>query len=237
MRKATFATFATSAAATLLATLLATAARAAPQTVADEACPKYAVDIAAFATCEGDRVVKPEPESPTSPPPRVLVDDEGNPLPPQVDAIPADALARTHHGHYLTAQDAYSAKHWLGRSVLFIDVRDEAAVGKMGLPGNADFNLPVARFAGDGALLPAYGFVAGVKRALAARGMDHAAPIFVVCQDGRHAALAAELLAQAGVPHVFVVRGGILGEQSAGGDAFGWVAARLPLRPAFDTGA
>lgn len=36
-------------------------AQGTPQVVGDEACPKFAVDIAAFATCEGDRVVKPAP--------------------------------------------------------------------------------------------------------------------------------------------------------------------------------
>jgi hypothetical protein len=34
-------------------------ATAAPQVVGDEACEKHAVDIAAFATCEGGRVVRP----------------------------------------------------------------------------------------------------------------------------------------------------------------------------------
>ncbi len=34
-------------------------AYAEPQTVDDSACPHYAADIASFATCEGDQVVKP----------------------------------------------------------------------------------------------------------------------------------------------------------------------------------
>jgi rhodanese-related sulfurtransferase len=51
------------AAAGALALLLALAAcplAATAQVVADEACPKYAVDIAAFATCDGDRVTNAE---------------------------------------------------------------------------------------------------------------------------------------------------------------------------------
>jgi hypothetical protein len=35
-------------------------AQGAPQVVGDEACEKYAVDIASFATCEGGSVVKPQ---------------------------------------------------------------------------------------------------------------------------------------------------------------------------------
>ncbi|HKO69286.1 MAG TPA: hypothetical protein VJU53_15920 [Burkholderiaceae bacterium] len=37
-----------------------TASSVSAQVVADDACPKYAVDIAAFATCDGDRVAKAE---------------------------------------------------------------------------------------------------------------------------------------------------------------------------------
>ena len=127
--------------ALLLALLgVAMPAAATPQTVGDEACPKYAVDIEAFATCEGDRVVKPTREAlPIAP--RVLFDDEGNPLPSSVDAIPKDPLTLTHHGHYLTAREAHQAKNWLSDSVLFIDVRDPAAAVAGGIPQNADFNF------------------------------------------------------------------------------------------------
>jgi hypothetical protein len=38
-------------------------AAASPVVVADSACPHHAIDIEAFATCEGDRVAAPEPES------------------------------------------------------------------------------------------------------------------------------------------------------------------------------
>ena len=216
-------------AAVLLALLgVAMPAAATPQTVSDEACPKYAVDIEAFATCEGDRVVKPTRFAlPAAP--RVLIDDEGNPMPSSAEAIPQDPLAQTHHGHYLTALEAHQAKHWLGDSVLFIDVRDPAAAMAGGMPQNADFHLPVMRRNEAGKLQVAYGFVGAVKRSLASRGLDHDTPIFVICANARLSALAAELLAQAGVPHVFVVRGGIDGEVSDEGKSVGWLAARLEL--------
>ena len=207
---------------------LAMPVAATPQTVGDEACPKYAVDIEAFATCEGDRVVKPTRLTlPVAP--RVLVDDEGIPMPSSAEAIPKDPLAQTHHGHYLTALEAHQAKNWLRESVLFIDVRDPAAAIAGGLPQNADFNLPVMRRDDAGKLQIAYGFVGGVKRTLASRGLDHDTSIFMICADARLSALAAELLAQAGVPHVYVVRGGIDGEVSAEGTPVGWLAARLEL--------
>ncbi|MFO1414101.1 MAG: hypothetical protein U1F10_09420 [Burkholderiales bacterium] len=40
--------------------LAAGVAHATPQVVGDEACARYAVDIAAFATCEDGRVVRPD---------------------------------------------------------------------------------------------------------------------------------------------------------------------------------
>ena len=207
---------------------LAMPVAATPQTVGDEACPKYAVDIEAFATCEGDRVVKPTRAAlPIAP--RVLVDDEGIPMPSSAEAIPQDPLAQTHHGHYLTALEAHQAKNWLRDSILFIDVRDPAAAMARGLPQNADFNLPVMRRDEVGKLQIAYGFVGAVKRTLVSRGLDHDASIFVICTNARLSALAAELLAQAGVPHVFVVRGGIEGEVFDGGGSVGWLAARLEM--------
>ena len=42
---------------------------ASPQVVGDEACARYAVDIAAFATCEDGRVVRPAEDAPAPPPP------------------------------------------------------------------------------------------------------------------------------------------------------------------------
>ena len=205
-----------------------TFAIATPQTVSDEACPKYAVDIAAFATCEGDRVVKPTGPLPIAP--RVLVDDEGNPLPSSAEAIPQDPLSRTHHAHYLTAREADQAKNWLGGSVLFIDVRDHVSAMAGGRPQHADYHMPVMRRTDDDKLQIAYGFVGTVKRTLMARGLDFDAPIFAICGNGRQSAKAAELLAQAGVPHVFVVRGGIQGELSTEENSVGRLAGLLDVK-------
>lgn len=206
-----------------------TLATATPQTVGDEACPKYAVDIAAFATCEGDRVVKPTGPLPITP--RFLVDDEGNPLPSSAEAIPQDPLAQIHYAHYLTASEADLAKKWLGRSMLLIDVRDHASAMAGGIPQNVDYHMPVMRRTDDDELQIAYGFVGAVKRTLMARGFGYDAPIFAICGNGRQSAIAAELLAQAGVPHVFVVRGGIQGELSAEENPVGRLAGRLDVEP------
>lgn len=203
-----------------------------PQTVADSACPKYSVDIAAFATCEGDRVVKPDAMIDYLPMPIALVDDAGNPLPPTLAAIPRDPLSLTDAGNYLTVSEAHAAKFWLGDTILFIDVRDEEAVHLGGTPTGIDMWQPVARPSANNRQKLAYGFTGAVKRALAARNreINNDGIVLLICKDGRNAAIAAELLTQAGVTRVFVVRGGTDGENSRHGRETGWVAAGLPMQ-------
>ena len=161
--------------------------------------------------------------------PRTLVDDEGIPLASLAAAIPDDVLSQTHHGHYLTARESYETKNWLGGAVLFVDVRDTKSAPTGAAPGNVDFNLPVTQHRASGKPQVAYGFVGTIKRTLATRGLDHDALVLVICENGRNAALAAELLAQAGVANVFVVRGGMQGEIGAIANSTGWLSAGLPL--------
>lgn len=172
--------------------------QASPQTVADSACPKYAVDIAAFATCEGDRVVAPDDEVPLRP----LVDDEGLSMPAGSAAAPRDPRARSATGLYLTPMEARAFKRWLGDSVLFVDVRAEAVVKQSGLAEAADMNI---------ALEGNSGFGQQVARQHADQISGSARLVFLICQDGHLAARAADLLARAGLPNAFVVRGGVDG--------------------------
>ncbi|MBL8515086.1 MAG: hypothetical protein JNJ55_13925, partial [Betaproteobacteria bacterium] len=79
-----------------------------PQVVSDSACEKYAVDIAAFATCENGRVTRAAPLPVARSDPawvQPLVDDAGYPMPPAPAALPRDPQSLTLAGHYLTAQD------------------------------------------------------------------------------------------------------------------------------------
>lgn len=172
--------------------------QASPQAVADSACPKYAVDIAAFATCEGDRVVAPDGEVPLRP----LVDDNGLAVPASPAAAPRDPRSRSAAGLYLTPIEARAFKRWLGDSVLFVDVRAGAAVAVSGLAEAADLNIPLE---GNG------GFGQQVARQHADQTSGSARLIFLICQDGRLAARAADLLTRAGLPNAYVVRGGVDG--------------------------
>lgn len=179
--------------------LYCAAARATPQTVADAACPKYAVDIAAFATCEGDRVVTPEEEVPLRP----LVDDDGMAMPTSPAALPRDRLSRSTTGLYLTPAEARTFKRWLGDSVLFVDVRPAEIIHTGGLAEAADTNIPLAGNVSA--------FRAAIARAMSNSRGKSASVVFLICQDGRLAARAADALAEAGFLAAFVVRGGVDG--------------------------
>lgn len=203
-------------------------AAAQPQVVADSACDKYAVDIAAFATCENGRVVRAE-SVPAVPAKQAwaqpLVDDAGVPLPTVPAALPRDRHAQTTAGHFLTAQDAHAAKAALGIALMLIDVRDASAFAAASAL-DADANVPAAgRDARELAL--------AIRDAIAHRGAEADPLIALLCRDGRVAARAADALTQQGYSRVFVVRGGLDGEVGATeGEAVGWRAANLPMRVA-----
>lgn len=158
---------------------------------------------------------------------RPVVDDDGHPMPSSDAAIPLDSLSRTEFGHYLTAREAYALKQWLGKDVLFVDIRNLSS-GEWGLlPEGADFNLPLIKSIAQGKPEFVHGFVGGIKRALATRGLHHESIVVLICIDGRSAAIGADLLAQAGVSNAFVVRGGMDGEVGSA-DHAGWHGQMLP---------
>jgi rhodanese-related sulfurtransferase len=211
-----------------LISIFTRSAYAAPQVVADSACEKYAVDIAAFATCENGRVARAETvpaiqsrQAWVQP----LVDDAGVPLAPVPAALPRDRQAQTTAGHYLTAQDAHAAKAALGNALMLIDVRDAGAFAAGGAL-DADVNVPAAG-------RDARELAKAVRGAIAHRVVDADPLIALLCRDGRVAARAADALTQVGFSSVFVVRGGLEGETGANeAEAAGWRAANLPMRVA-----
>ena len=76
----------------LLAILIAiqfSSAFATPQTVDDSACAYYGADIASFATCEGNKVVKPTPEDRSDLP----VGAKSNTVVEKKDAMPCETYA------------------------------------------------------------------------------------------------------------------------------------------------
>lgn len=186
------------------------------QVVGDDACPKYAVDIAAFATCDGDRVAAP----------RVL----------DVATLPereVPPLKQSDRAQHVTAAEAYRLKQAHPRDVVLLDIRSRAEAAYVGQPDDVDVHVPYLEpvappqwnAAGTGLKMQRNpNFVAEVQAALGRLGTSPDAPILVLCRSGERSAIAADALAAGGLPRVYTVVDGFEGDLGAGGrrDVNGW---------------
>ena len=111
---------------------LATAVMAGPRVVADSACPHYAVDIEAFATCDGDRVASPDP---------IRLDASELLAEPDVPLH-----KRTGSGLYVDAVHAEAIKRRHPDEVVFVDIRSPVELGLTGHPKAVDLNVPFRDF-------------------------------------------------------------------------------------------
>jgi rhodanese-related sulfurtransferase len=150
---------------------------------------------------------------------------------------------QTPQGLYLTASEAYDFVQNNRKEVLFIDVRTRAEVDFLGMPSNADANIPYM-LTGDWGqwdekketfkLAPNSGFLPAVEGLLAAKGLGKQSKIVVMCRSGSRSAKAANLLAQAGYNHVYSVTDGFEGDKAKEGPhkgqrvVNGWKNANLP---------
>lgn len=172
-------------------------AAAVAQVVADSACPKHAVDIASFATCDGDGVARP--------------------------AGIAD----------LTPARAHDLKRRYGSAVLFIDVRSRFAAALQGTAGGVDYVVPYLEVAqplrwdhwnGELELEPNPDFLRQVESLVRAQPNGAATAVILLCATGERAGEAARALRGLGLEQLFVVAGGIDGNETAPG----WRAEGLP---------
>lgn len=115
-----------------------------------------------------------------TPPVALLVDDEGQAMPSQAGAVPADAAARTRAGRYATAAQARDYEAALGEGVLHVTLAGHDA-GELELA----LQLLVAE--------------------QVAKDLPDSAPVLVRGNDLRLAALAVDRLAVAGRSHVWLV--------------------------------
>lgn len=187
------------------------------QVVGDGACPRFAVDIAAFATCDGDRVASPFSEAPMA-----------------IAAMSAAAVPpakQTERGLYVSAAEAYRLRQAHPGRVVLIDIRSSIEAGYVGEPDTVDIQVPyvepeLGAPAGSSVKLrrnPA--FVEQVKAALAKldRPAD-ATTILLLCRSGLRSAIAADALAAAGLAPVYTIVDGFEGDVGPGGrrDVNGW---------------
>lgn len=193
-----FASLATLAAVTLLGQRPALA-----QVVADAACPKYAVDIAAFATCDVDHVA-------------------GNQLDLRF-VTPVEAYAQKMQwgtGVLLIDVRDRGAVRNTG-----IEAGVDAVVpwAEVAQPLDWDTERANPRLAVDP------DFTALMQAWVGALDGDKHTPLLLLCSDGTRAQMAAMALQDAGFDHVSVVAGGIYGHTNVDGTRIGgWKDAGLP---------
>jgi rhodanese-related sulfurtransferase len=209
--------------ATLLWLCLAPASALAQiQVVGDGACPQFAVDIAAFATCDGDRVA-----APSALPPLRFAAAAPHEVPPH---------KRTDSDLYISAAEAHRIRRDYPAEVVLIDIRSRIEAAYVGQPDTVDIHVPYLEPALPLQLSPASGsprlqrnpaFVQEVKAALARLDGPAEPIVLLLCRSGQRSAIAADALAAAGVAHVYTVVDGFEGDIGPDGrrDINGWKVA------------
>jgi rhodanese-related sulfurtransferase len=204
---------------------LASAASAGPAVVAHSACPHYAVDIEAFATCEGDRVAMPDGIR--------LVDD----LLLAEAAVPA--TKRTFASLYVDAPGAYALKQRYPESVVLVDIRSSVELGLTGHAQGVDMNVPYYELVqplvwseptGGWTMAANPRFGAQLDERLQTRGVSHDTVVMLICRTGDGTARAADELTLRGYRSVVSVVDGYEGDVGADGQRAlnGWKNAGLP---------
>jgi rhodanese-related sulfurtransferase len=165
-------------------------AAAVAQVVADSACPKYAVDIASFATCDGERVARP-----------------GGIL----ELTPARA-------HELKRQYGAAVLFIDVRSRIAAALQGTADGVDYVVPYR-EVALPLRwdRWHGALALEPNRDFLRQVESLVRARPNGTVTPVILLCATGESAAEAALALRRLGLEQLFVVAGGVDGAELAPG--------------------
>jgi len=206
------------------------------QVVGDDACPKYAVDIASFATCEGDRVVRPAHDSTL-----------------RIASLPAadvPPLKRSDSGLHVTAAEADRLRQSYPRQVLLLDIRSRVESFYAGRPQQVDLHVPYREPAlpllwetpsGRPMTVRNASFVAEVRAGLARVDAADDATLLLLCRSGELSAIAADALAAAGLRRVFTIVDGFEGDLSTAGrrDVNGWknVARSWTLQTVLASGA
>jgi rhodanese-related sulfurtransferase len=159
------------------------------------------------------------------------------------DAASVPEPKRTKLGQYLSSQEAAKFMGQNASKALFLDVRTPAEVMFLGMPVQADANVPYMKEPDfpvwDGAkgtlkLEPNPDFIPEVRRRLAAKSLKSNDAIVLICRSGDRSAAAANLLAEAGFKNVYSVVDGYEGDLAPEGPKAGqrvvngWKNAGLP---------
>lgn len=185
--------------------------------VANDACPKYAVDMQSYATCDGNRSAKPSPGL-------------------NVDVLPTQQVApakRSGAALHVTAAEAQRLLGTYPGQVVLIDIRSHPEVAFVGQPEAVHIHVPYLEVAvplqwkADATGLKMQrnpSFVDEVKAALTRLDWPTDSTILLLCRSGVRSAIAADTLIAAGLSHVATIVDGFEGDMSATGrrDVNGW---------------
>jgi rhodanese-related sulfurtransferase len=205
--------------------VLVSAASATPVVVGDGACPTYAVDIEAFATCDQDRVAMPEGVRLDA---DVLIVEE---------IVPEGR--RTRAALYMDARNAYALKRSHPGEVVLVDIRSGVELSLTGHALPVDLNVPYLEFAqplswdrqaAALAMVPNPGFAAELDGELRRRGATRDTVVLLICRTGERSARAADELSTRGYRRVVSIVDGYEGDPGPDGQRSlnGWKNAGLP---------
>lgn len=193
----------------------------AAQVVPDDVCPKYGVDIAAFATSDRDRVAQIHERNTGA----------------DAQAIPP--AKRSHSALHLSAREAHALIHDPAVRAVLVDVRSSIEVALTGQPVPVHFHVayqePVLPPRWDGgrqtwsmASNPYFG--EQLMTRLAARGIGPESAVILICSSGERSARAADELADLGYARVITVVDGFEGDFGVDDrrSVNGWKNAGLP---------
>jgi len=144
---------------------------------------------------------------------------------------------------YLSAIEANKIVTSNAKSTLFLDIRTRAEINFLGMPSNADANIPY--FTPDSwesfdskkkvyKLAPNSNFLIAVEERLKAKGLTKNDTIVLMCRSGSRSAKAANLMKKAGYKKVYTVVDGYEGDKSKTGETKGqrvvngWKNSNLP---------
>lgn len=144
---------------------------------------------------------------------------------------------------YLTAKEANEMVTKNAKGTLFLDIRTRAEINFLGMPSNADANIPY--FTPDSwenfdakkkvfKLAPNSNFLTAVEERLTAKGLNKNSPVVLMCRSGSRSAKAANLMKKAGYTNVYTIIDGFEGDKSKSGATKGqrvvngWKNSNLP---------
>ncbi len=169
--------------------------------------------------------------------------------PSEVDPGSLPASKRTRAALYLSAVEAGILSDAIGDRMLFVDVRTRGELIFNGMPTTVDAHVPFLLDPLNAQWDAAKGayqlernpdFVAAVDRRLAQKSLTRDAIVVLICQGGARAAMAADILTNAGYRRVYTIVDGFEGDPAPDGPqkgqriVNGWRNAGLPWTAKLD---